>query len=209
MDIPIDPSRFIAFLGVMTAMGFAPGPANIFCIATGMEKGKRAALLGIAGLNCGTAIWFVGAALGLNALVIEFPEFFHYLTYIGAAYLFYLALSSFRQAFAKNIEPLHKIKISQQSPFYQGFLVQIANPKAILFFTAVLPPFMDMTKPAGPQLIVFSIATFAIDITAMCFYGLGGSMLKRRAEDARFRRGFALAVGILLMTAAALIVIEQ
>lgn len=151
MPFPVDPSRYVAFLGVMAAIAFAPGPANIFCMATGMEKGKRAALLGVAGLNAGTAVWFSGAALGLSALVTAFPVFFHYLTYVGAGYVGWLAFMSFHQAFAEELEPIHKIKLMKVSPFTQGFIVQITNPKALLFFTAILPPFMDVAKPVVPQ----------------------------------------------------------
>jgi threonine/homoserine/homoserine lactone efflux protein len=209
MPFPVDPSRYIAFLGVTSAMAFAPGPANIFCMATGMEKGKRSALLGVIGLNCGTAVWFSGAALGLSALVTAFPVFFHYLTYVGAAYVGWLAFMSFHQAFAEHLAPIHKIKLRKTSPFVQGFIVQITNPKALLFFTAVLPPFTDMTRVFLPQIAVFAAAVFIMDIIAMSGYGLGGASLKKRAEDSRFRRGFALAVGLLLLTAAALIAVRS
>jgi threonine/homoserine/homoserine lactone efflux protein len=152
-------------------------------------------------------VWFSGAALGLSALVTTFPLFFHYLTYVGATYVGWLAFMSFHQAFAEHLAPIHKIKLKKTSPFVQGFIVQITNPKALLFFTAVLPPFMDVTRPIMPQLAVFAAAVFAMDLIAMSGYGLGGAALKKRAEDSRFRRGFSLAVGLLLLTAATLIVV--
>jgi threonine/homoserine/homoserine lactone efflux protein len=209
MHFPVDPSRFVAFLGIMLAMAFAPGPANIFCMATGMQKGKRAALLGVAGLNSATLIWFFAAALGLGTLIRAFPYFFHYLAYAGSAYVFYLGIMSLRETFAKKLNPIVKIKISKRTPFHDGFIVQIANPKVLLFFTAVLPPFIDLSQPLTPQLLIFAFTTISADVTAMCGYGLGGSALGKRAEDSRFRRGFALAVGLLLLTAALLIALES
>ena len=209
MPLPIDPSRYIAFLGVMAAMAFAPGPANLFAIALGMERGKRAAALGVAGLNTGTLGWFIGAAFGLGALVSAFPKFFYFLGFIGAAYILWLAFQQFKMAFSKKIEPLQKIKSKRGSAFVDGFIVQITNPKALLFFTAVLPPFLNVTKPIVPQLLMSAAGVFTLDGIAMLSYGFGGAALKKRAEDARFRRGFALAVGVLLTMAALLITSDK
>lgn len=209
MPLPVDPSRYIAFLGVMAAMAFAPGPANVFSIAVGMEKGKRAALAAVAGMNSATLVWFLAAAAGLGALVIAFPRFFYVVSFVGAGYIIWLAINQFLAAFAEKISPLEKIKASKRSPYLAGFIVQITNPKALLFFTAVLPPFMDMSRAILPQLLLFAAGTFTLDIIAMIGYGFGGATLRKRAEDARFRRGFAFAVGILLSTAALLIIVDR
>jgi threonine/homoserine/homoserine lactone efflux protein len=93
-----------------------------------------------------------------------------------------------------------------RSALVDGFMVQIANPKAVLFFTAVLPPFMDVTRPAAPQLVLFALATIGMDVLTMSAYGLGGAALARRMSEPRFRKGFALLTGILLLAAAVLIV---
>lgn len=209
MHLPVDPSRYAAFLGVMAAMALAPGPANVFSIATGIEKGKHAALLAVAGLNTATLAWFAAAALGLGALVAAFPKFFYMLSFVGVLYIVYLAIKQFRIVIARQLAPMEKLKISKRSPFAGGFIVQITNPKALLFFTAVLPPFIDVERPIIAQLVMFALATFAMDGAAMTAYGLGGAALNKRAEDPRFRRGFALAVGVLMMTAAALIVADR
>lgn len=209
MDFPVDPSRYIAFMSITAAMAMTPGPANIFAIATGMGKGKRAALWGVTGLNAATLIWFLAAALGLGALVVAFPNFFSLLRYVSVFYIVWLAFEQFRTVYARNIAPIAKIKVSKRTPFYDGFIVQITNPKALLFFTGVLPSFFDVNKPVLAQMLMFAIPTIGFDIISMSAYGLGGAALKKRAEDSRFRRGFALAVGLLLLTAAALIVVES
>ena len=61
MTLPVDPRLYAAFLGVMLVMAWTPGPANLFSVATGMQKGKRAALVCVAGLHTGTLVWFAGA----------------------------------------------------------------------------------------------------------------------------------------------------
>lgn len=80
--------------------------------------------------------------------------------------------------------------------------MQIANPKAVLFFTAVLPPFLDPARPLPAQLAAFACATLALDVVAMSAYGLGGAALAARMAEPGFRRGFAVAVGLLLLAAA-------
>ncbi|KRB41712.1 MAG: LysE family translocator [Pseudomonadota bacterium] len=204
MDLPVDPARYAAFLGVMAVMAVTPGPANLFAIATGAQKGKAAALVGVVGMNCATLVWFAAAALGLGALILAFPQVFHLLAYGGAAYIAWLGLKSLKGAFQKDAEPGHGAFRQGKSAFRDGFTVQIANPKAILFFTAVLPPFLDPSRPLPAQLAAFACATLTLDILAMSAYGLGGAALASRMTQPRFRRGFSICVGLLLLSAAVL-----
>ncbi len=204
MDLPIDPARYAAFLGVMAVMAVTPGPANLFSIATGAQRGKGAALVGVLGMNCATLVWFGAAALGLGALILAFPQFFHLLAYGGAAYIAWLGIKSLLGAFQKDAEPGHGAFKLGKSAFLDGFTVQIANPKAILFFSAVLPPFLDPSRPLPAQLAAFACATLTLDILAMSAYGLGGAALAAKMTEPGFRRGFAVAVGLLLLTAAAM-----
>jgi threonine/homoserine/homoserine lactone efflux protein len=206
MTLPVDPARYGAFLATMFVMAITPGPANLFAIATGMERGKGAALISVLGMNCGTLIWFLGSALGLGALILAFPAAFHILALVGAAYLVWLGLKSI-WAGIKNTESHAKAVVrAGRSAFFDGFMVQIANPKAILFFTAVLPPFIDIKRPLVPQLIMFACATIGMDLISMSSYGLGGAALSTRMNEPAFRRGFAFVVGGLLISAAILIV---
>ena len=204
MQLPVDPARYVAFLGVMAVMAVTPGPANLFAIATGAQKGKAAALVGVAGMNTATLVWFCAAALGLGALILAFPQVFHLLAFAGAAYIAWLGVKSLLGAFRHDAEPGHQAFRQGKSAYLDGFTVQIANPKAVLFFTAVLPPFLDPQRPLPVQLGAFALATIGFDVLAMSAYGLGGAALARRMNEPRFRRGFQIAVGLLLIAAATL-----
>ena len=207
MPLPVDPARYSAFLVTMFVMAITPGPANLFAIATGMQKGKGAALLGVAGMNIATLTWFAAAALGLSTLIIAFPQAFHLLALAGAAYLIWLGFTSIRSGLkpAQADEAPRQFRLGR-SAFRDGFAVQIANPKILLFFGAVLPPFIDIHRPLVPQLVMFAAATIGMDVISMSAYGLGGAALSSRMNEPGFRRGFALMVGVLLITAAILIV---
>lgn len=204
--LPVDPARYGAFLVAMFVMAITPGPANLFAIATGMERGKTAALLGVVGMNTATLVWFACSALGLGALIIAFPKAFHILALAGAAYLVWLGLKSL-WAGIRNLESHASATVrASRSAFFDGFMVQIANPKILLFFSAVLPPFLDVDRPLVPQLIMFACATIGMDLFSMSAYGVGGAALSSRMNEPGFRRGFAILVGVLLITAAGLIV---
>ncbi|MBN9480876.1 MAG: LysE family translocator [Bordetella sp.] len=204
--LPVDPHLYLAFLGVMAVMAVTPGPANIFAVATGMEKGKAAALTAVLGMNAATLVWFGAAALGLGALVMAFPQVFRVIAVLGALYVAWLGIKALRGAFATAAEPAHIQVRRGRSALIDGFMVQIANPKAILFFTAVLPPFLDIGRPLAPQLALFAVTTVGMDGLSMSAYGLGGAALARQMTAPRFRKGFGIVVGCLLLLAAVLIV---
>ncbi len=204
--LPVDPHLYAAYLGIMAVMAVTPGPANIFAVATGMEKGKAAALTAVLGMNTATLVWFAAAALGLGALVMAFPQVFRIIAVLGALYVAWLGIKALRGAFATAAEPAHIEVKRGRSALIDGFMVQIANPKAILFFTAVLPPFLDINRPLAPQLALFAVTTVAMDGLSMSGYGLGGAALARQMTAPRFRKGFGIVVGCLLLLAAVLIV---
>lgn len=205
-SLPVDPHLYLAFLGVMAVMAVTPGPANLFAVATGMERGRKAALAGVVGMNAATLVWFGAAALGLGALVAAFPQVFRWVSIAGAVYVAWLGVKALLGAVRPGDQPKEIDVKAGRSAVANGFMVQIANPKAILFFTAVLPPFLDVQRPMAAQLALFAAATIGMDVLSMSAYGLGGAALARRMSQPRFKRGFGIVVGLMLLLASALIV---
>ena len=190
----------------MAVLAVTPGPANLFSVANGVQRGPGGAMAGVVGMNAATLVWFGAAALGLGALVTAFPEVFRLISIGGALYVAWLGINALRGAFRTAADPHAPTIRLGRSALLDGFMVQIANPKAVLFFTAVLPPFLDVDRPAAPQLALFALATVGMDVLSMSAYGLGGAALARRLSEPRFRRGFALATGVLLLAASVLII---
>ena len=204
--LPVDPQLYLPFLGVMAVMAVTPGPANLFSVANGVQRGPAGALAGVVGMNAATLVWFGAAALGLGALVTAFPEAFRLISIGGALYVAWLGINALMGAFRTAADPHAPTLRLGRSAWLDGFMVQIANPKAVLFFTAVLPPVLDENRPAAPQLALFALATVGMDVLSRSAYGLGGAALARRLSEPRFRRGFALVTGVLLLAASVLIV---
>ena len=209
MSLPVDPHLYALFLGVMAVMAITPGPANVFAIASGVQRGRRGALVTVVGMNTATLVWFAAAALGLAALVRAYPQAFRVLAIAGGAYVAWLGLKSVWAGLASSGTALHVTGRMGPSAFRDGFAVQIANPKAVLFFTAVLPPFLDPARPAPAQLVAFAVATIGMDVITMSAYALAGAALSRGFARETFRRGFSIGVGLLLLTAAALILLRR
>ena len=205
MQWPVDPQKYVAFLGIMAVMAITPGPANLFSIATGMHRGRAAVIRGVAGMSCATLVWFIGAALGLSALIAAFPQVFHILALAGAAYVAWLGISSILSGLRNDPEAETPQTHLERSAFRDGFAVQLSNPKALLFFTAVLPPFVDIARPLPAQMALFAAATIGMDMVTMTTYGLGGVALAVFMTRPRFRRAFRVLVGLLLVSAALLI----
>jgi threonine/homoserine/homoserine lactone efflux protein len=209
--LPVDPGKYGLFVVAMSALAITPGPANIFAIATGIERGPKAAMVAVLGMNAATLVWFVGAALGLGALMETAPSVFSALTFIGGIYVLWLGAKAF----------LSGIRVSDQNPigttvaaapnrsFRDGFVVQLANPKALVFFSAVLPPFIDTSRTLWPQLMMFAAGTITLDLISMNGYALAGAALSSRLKTASFRRGFFCFVGALLMASGTLILFRQ
>ena len=209
-SLPVDPHLYVAFLGVMAVLAVTPGPANLFAVATGMERGRGQALLGVVGMNLATLVWFVAAALGLGALVLAFPQVFRIVAWIGAAYVAWLGVKSLIAAFRpRGMAPdiaAAPVVHRRRSALIDGFMVQFANPKVVLFFSAVLPPFLDADRPMAPQMALFAVAGIGMDALSMSAYGLGGAAMARAMSRPGFQRGFSLVVGGLLLLASVLIV---
>lgn len=215
MSAPVDPHLYLAFLGVMAVLAMTPGPAILFAVATGVERGRRAALVGVAGMNAAMLVWFGAAALGLGAVIAAHPGLFGALTLAGAAYVAWLGVRSLAGALAARAGD-NRLEAAVAAPagggarsaFRGGFAVQIANPKVLIFFAAVLPPFLDPARPLAPQLALFALGTLSLDVLFMSAYGLGGAVLAARMAQPRFRRAFSAGVGLLLLTVAALILLR-
>jgi threonine/homoserine/homoserine lactone efflux protein len=203
---PVDPVVYGQYLVMAAGMAVAPGPANLFALATGLEKGPRAGLTGVAGMNTASLVWFLAAALGLGALMKAFPQAFSILAIVGGVYLAWLGFKALRAAVDPATKGLEMGNTKgAQKPFMDGFIVQISNPKVLLFFSAVLPPFIDANRPIVPQLMMFGVGIIGFDIIQMSLYALVGSFMAAKFGEPRFARIFSGVIGAILMTTAALV----
>jgi threonine/homoserine/homoserine lactone efflux protein len=145
------------FLVVAALLGFAPGPDNLFVLMQSASRGRRAGLLVVAGLCVGLCFHTAAVALGLAAVFAAAPLAFIALKVVGAAYLLYLAWQAFR-APASSPENGHAQPATDTSLFVRGIVMNVTNPKVLLFFLAFLPQFVE--PGAGP--VALQVAWFGL-----------------------------------------------
>jgi threonine/homoserine/homoserine lactone efflux protein len=208
MQLPVDPARFAAYVSITAVLVVTPGPANLFAIATGARRGRGAVPAAVAGMLGANLVWLSAAGLGLGALAHAYPAAFRLVAYAGAAYVAWLGVRALWTAARAPGEAAHAPATAGGSALRDGFVVQISNPKALLFTTVVLPPFVDPARPAGAQILALAAVMLLGDLLAMSAYGLGGAALARRMTEPHFRRGFSAFTGVLLLSAAALIALR-
>lgn len=164
---------FLLYLATWSLVALIPGPAVMCSMAQATQHGFRSSLAGIAGIQSGNFLFFVCIACGLGALLAAATTAFVILRVAGAIYLFYLGariiLSSFRRSASKVTVPA-ALPPARRSLFLQGLLVQITNPKALLFITALLPQFIEPHRSLLPQLVMLVLATIAVDLIVLSSY---------------------------------------
>ena len=144
----IDPILFVAFLPAALALNLTPGPDMMFCFAQGVRSGPRAAIAASAGISLGLLVHVFLAGIGLGALLAAFPWVFGAIRWVGAAYLIWLAWKTWHTPLTGVPAPG---RVASRA-FRDGLVVNLSNPKVILFILALLPQFID---PARPVLVQF------------------------------------------------------
>lgn len=200
----IDSTSLMIFIAASLALLIIPGPAVFYIIARTLEQGRLAGLISTLGITFASVIHVIFAALGLSALILKSAVMFNVIKYLGALYLIYLGL---RTLLAPD-RPLSKPKI-QSAPlsklFWQGFIVNMLNPKTAIFFLAFLPQFVDPGNGSVPrQFIMLGMIFVVLAVTSDSMYailaGTAKQLLTRSSRVARIQTIFSgliyLALGI-------------
>ncbi|MDM8009417.1 MAG: LysE family translocator [Parasphingorhabdus sp.] len=182
-----------------------PGPATLVTVSHalphGPAGGMRGALGPIVGVNIGNFLWYGLTAFGLIALIQAFPTAYSVLRWIGVIYLFWLGLRMLRGGHSALAR-----QSAERASFGRGFLnglaVHMSNPKALLFYTAIIPPFID---PDGPLLLQFAILaglTVITETTGLTFYASLASRARKLGRADQAQPLFQKIAAAVLITAA-------
>lgn len=181
----------VAFFGVAVILALTPGPDNIFVLLQSAQRGWRAGLAVVVGLCSGILVHTAAVALGLAAVFAASAVAFTVLKFCGAAYLAYLAWQALRARpeVVSGQAPATPAG-SPPSPWRmvgRGMVMNLTNPKVLVFFLAFLPQFADPALGGvAPQLmvlgIVFMVATLLVFSAIACFSGVFGTLLQRSAR---------------------------
>ncbi len=200
----VDPLTILAFVPAALALNLTPGADMMFCLGQGMRFGPKAAIAASAGISLGGMVHVTLAGLGLRAVVSALPWAFDVIRWIGVTYLLWLAVQTWR-----SDATAQTAKVAPKSAFRSGLIVNLTNPKVILFVLAFVPQFV--VPEAGPVLIQFMVLGLVLSLGGFSINALVGvfaSGLGRRLT----RGGRALrwiSSGIFVALAARLAVLER
>ncbi|HIP61676.1 MAG TPA: LysE family translocator [Sulfurovum sp.] len=153
-------------------------------LSMGMSIGLRKTFYMMYGELLGVGIVASSSAIGVAALMLQYPMIFMVLKYAGGAYLGYLGIQMWlsRGKMSLNTQQCN-FDISAKSLALQGFLTAIANPKGWAFFIALLPPFLDDKIDMVPQLIVLISLILLLEFSCLVIYASGGNMLRKFLQN--------------------------
>lgn len=151
---------FWSFLVAAILIELTPGPNMTWLAVLGSTRGRLVALSAVAGIALGLSIAALVAGFGLTALFNDVPILFNGLRWAGTLYLLYLAWDAWRDADGTHVQA----DGSALQGFMQGLITNILNPKAYLFYAAMLPQFIALGAPAAPQIATLS-ATYVVVAT--------------------------------------------
>ena len=146
----------VAFL-IVTA---APGPANLAVATVSMRSGRADGMRFAAGLALGLAIWGMVAATGLGAVLERSAQGLVVLKFLGGGYLLWLALQSARSAVADDPKRGEVLDVSRRAEIWQGLILNLSNPKAVLAWMAALS--MGLGSTSASLLIVLATGGCAL-----------------------------------------------
>ena len=181
----------IAFFGVAVVLALTPGPDNIFVLLQSAQRGWRAGMAVVVGLCAGLVVHTAAVALGLAAVFAASAVAFTVLKFCGAAYLAYLAWQALRAPAAVASEVPTGAPTTPGPSLGRmvgrGMVMNLTNPKVLVFFLAFLPQFADPAR-GGVALqlmvlgVVFMVATLLVFGAIACFSGVFGTLLQRSAR---------------------------
>lgn len=204
----IDPMLLLTFIPACLALNLTPGADMMFCLGQGLRSGPRAATAANLGIGAGCMVHTALAGLGLGAVVAAQPLAFDAIRWLGVAYLLWLAVQALRhpmdlQARAVAALPLRRV-------FRDALIVNLLNPKVILFILAFLPQFVDPAQAVLPQfLFLGAILTLGGLLINGLVGGFAGGIGRRFAGSVALARWLPRVSAAIFATLAARLAVMQ
>jgi homoserine/homoserine lactone efflux protein len=193
---------WLFFLVTEAVLSMTPGPAVLFVLSQAIKRGPGKSVWGSCGILSANTVYFALSATSLGAVIVASYKLFFLVKWVGAAYLIYLGIASF---FGKHqvLSLPEEEADSRTGPriLRDGFVLQAANPKALLFFTAILPQFIDTHRNVAFQILVLGISSIVVEFAILFTYGELAGRALATARNPRFEKITNRIAGSLLIGA--------
>ena len=154
---------FTAYAATVIVLALTPGPSTMLGSAHGMRYGARGTVPTVLGDLSANSLQMLAAALGLGAVIASSRGMFLALKWAGVAYLIWMALDHLRKARQGDTGLAAATSTRNHRRFLQGFVTSASNPKAVVFFAALFPQFIDPAGSLVGQLLVLGATFLVID----------------------------------------------
>lgn len=179
-------ARLLPFVGVTALVLLVPGPSVLYAVTQRVTSGRRAGLLAVLGLESGLALHVVGACCGLSAAIAASDRLLRVLQVCGAVYLLWLGIRTLRpRPVPAGRAPTPE---SMVNVYLGGVLVDVLNPKTVLFVLALLPQFVTAAGTASSELVVLGGLVVAMAFVVDGGYAVLAARLARGRVAARVGR---------------------
>ena len=171
--------NFLLFFITLAPISLMPGINMTYAMSVGMSFGYKHSFFVMAGQLLAIAFVSFSCMLGVGAVLHHFEYAFKVLNIIAGLYMLYLGAMLF---FGKGELSITKVSNlpSKKQMFINGLIVSVSNPKAWIFFSALLPTFLDKEAPFSlTRMCVITVTLVFIEFLALNIYALGGAMLKK------------------------------
>jgi len=173
----MDLSLLLVFCASFFLIAISPGLCMTLAMSLGISIGVRRTLWMMGGELVGIALVGAAALGGVAALLLKAPGAFAVAKLLGGGYLLWSAYRAWN-APADLANDSSRVVVSNKALISQGFVTAVSNPKAWIFFAALLPPFIDSDKPIVPQASMLLGAMLFIELICMLIYAQGGRVLR-------------------------------
>lgn len=160
----IEFDTFAIFFAAALVIAVSPGPGILYVAARTLAGGRAAGLASSFGTSLGGLVHVIGGAIGLSALVMASAEAFTMLKLIGAAYLIWLGIKTFREV--NVLKPIEAERTGSSRAFRDGVIVEALNPKTAAFFLAFIPQFIDPGQSIAAQFVMLGVISVTLNTLA-------------------------------------------
>ncbi len=173
---------WILYVGTVLLYMSTPGPSHLLMLSVSISNGFRKSLATAAGDLSANAIQIIMAGLGLAAVLTASRYGFTLVKWAGVGYLVWLGLRQIIASFKHRDQTTGTSLTSLKKLWLRGFMTSAANPKAVVFFAALFPQFINQKLEIVSQIAILGLTYIVIDGLFLCAYGKGASWIAQKVS---------------------------
>ena len=172
---------YFLFIATYALISILPGINMMFAMSIGLSFGLKKALIAIFGLLISLGILYFICGVGIGVLIVKIPIFMFLIKILGGAYLLYMSYKIYKSSANLTLQTIPNL--SKKELFTQGFICNMANPKAWIFIGALLPKFLDSQNILSTRLFILIAIMLIIEFCSLMIYATGGAAFRKFMSD--------------------------